>query len=452
MSQTEKKINLKPPIKWVGGKTQIKKKLMELFPLQINNYFEPFCGGGSVFIELLKQVEQEEKTVSKFIISDSNEVLIQMFNDIKNNIGKIILKLKKYNSKPVINELKYKKLREKYNRKKTTELFMILNKTCFRGLYRENKSGKMNVPFGNYKRFNYDIENLRNLSELFNKYDIIFKCHNYSEINPQKKDFVYFDPPYHGKFNDYTSKKFNHEVFSEFISTLDVDFLLSNSFSFRQNISEEKYIIENIETKDRMNSKKTKSKISEILVSSLNRRNIKYYLKKFNYFSSENFVLQDWINGGPIFNFVKKNKMSKHESNWGKSILGKQTKMWSGYLGEKLVYEYLSSKNKVKQQYKKENQIFDIIQKTPNKTIYYEIKTRNYSTQGTVGEKIFYTPIKYGDILKEKDKLIIILVAYQEIEFKKKFSKGKIFNDFIDFCKERNIEYKCFSELLIEKL
>ena len=82
----------KPPIKWVGGKTQLLDKLFSLFPKNINNYFELFIGGGSVLIRLLETI----KITGKIHAYDINKVLIGMYKNIQNNIEELIKYLSKY--------------------------------------------------------------------------------------------------------------------------------------------------------------------------------------------------------------------------------------------------------------------------------------------------------------------------------------------------------------------
>ncbi|MBU1176893.1 Dam family site-specific DNA-(adenine-N6)-methyltransferase, partial [Patescibacteria group bacterium] len=138
----------KPFVKWVGGKRQLLKqfKKLGLYPPENFNpnkatYFEPFVGGGAVFFDLFPQ---------KAVLFDLNFELVTTYNVIKNDVENLIKSLKKhkYNKEYFLNS------RAK-NPKKLSELniasrFIYLNRTCFNGLYRVNKSGAFNVPFGKY--------------------------------------------------------------------------------------------------------------------------------------------------------------------------------------------------------------------------------------------------------------------------------------------------------------
>ena len=133
----------KPFLKWVGGKTQILNNLFELFPIEIDNYYEPFLGGGSVLIHLLSLINDKKiKINGKITVSDINKELIDTYNEIKNNPINLINELEKIKTEYLsMNNIENKKkyfyeLRELYNFKKltnveTSALFIFLNKTCF---------------------------------------------------------------------------------------------------------------------------------------------------------------------------------------------------------------------------------------------------------------------------------------------------------------------------------
>lgn len=113
-------------------------------------------------------------------------------------------------------------------------MFIYLNKCCFNGMYRENSTGGYNVPFGDMKNpLVCDTKNIQNLNRFFQNIDI--ECKPYCDITPQRNDLVYFDPPYHNTFSDYSKNGFNEESHKElknFIDTLTkqgVNVILSNS-------------------------------------------------------------------------------------------------------------------------------------------------------------------------------------------------------------------------------
>ena len=216
-------MELKPVIKYAGGKKQIMKSLLNEFPTEFENYHEPFLGGGSVVFELYNRKLLNDK---KIYISDIMNCLMNMYKVIRNNHEDLIDEL---SDKKYTNELKsFLELRSKYNHLKCQEfdclsdteqielasLFIYLNKTCFNGLYRENQKGIYNVPFGKQK--NPTICNkigLENMSKFFREEIIEINCCSYEECEDNIKpgDFVYMDPPYYNTFTDYNKTKFKEE-------------------------------------------------------------------------------------------------------------------------------------------------------------------------------------------------------------------------------------------------
>jgi DNA adenine methylase len=240
--------DLQPFIKWVGGKTQSLDDLMNKFPKRIKgNYYETFVGGGSVFIKLIKQIiDKKIQLDGDIYVNDINSNLINLYEFIKNEPTELLKKVKKYKTKYLhIEELAdepqyddngkkkrtdtkkfdnlsgkdidtkekyYYTKRNRYNSIKNNNnpqikleraaLFVFLNKTCWRGVYRENSKGEFNVPFGNYETMSmYNERQIQSLSHCFKNLDNEVHFHNedFKEFNKKiksKKDFVYMDPPY----------------------------------------------------------------------------------------------------------------------------------------------------------------------------------------------------------------------------------------------------------------
>ena len=148
MEQLIKTQHLHTCIKWIGSKslqtkTIIPKILESLQHKKI--YIEPFVGGGSVIIEILKQCYLNDITNVSFQCFDINEIIIRMFNEIKNKPLELIEKLKPFLGKSTKED--YYRIRNEYNANPNVEQFMYLNKNCFRGLYRVNKKGMFNTSF-----------------------------------------------------------------------------------------------------------------------------------------------------------------------------------------------------------------------------------------------------------------------------------------------------------------
>jgi len=197
----------KPFVKWVGGKRSVLHELHEHLPDTWNRYYEPFIGGGALFFDLTKGQKISEAT-----LLDNNLELVITYQVIKKEPHKLteLLRVHKDNH----SEEYYYDIRAKEGQTplETAARFLYLNKTCFNGLYRVNKSGKFNSPIGNYKNPNIvQEENILAVHEALKDTDIEYG--DFQDIDPQKGDFVYFDPPYHPvgeqSFTSYTKDDFN---------------------------------------------------------------------------------------------------------------------------------------------------------------------------------------------------------------------------------------------------
>jgi DNA adenine methylase len=227
----------KPFVKWAGGKNQLLKEISKELPIEINNYYEPFVGGGAVLFYIL-----EKYNPKNVLISDINEELINTYSVIKRNVNELILQLEKY--KNMHSEKFYYSLRglETSSTKKLglvlsdfnyrlddierAARFIYLNKTCFNGLYRVNKENKFNVPMGKYK--NPEVFNKKNLLELSEKLQTVeIKVMSFEKIVDiaKKGDFIYFDPPYdqlnENSFTSYTSNDFGRSDQMKLRETFD---------------------------------------------------------------------------------------------------------------------------------------------------------------------------------------------------------------------------------------
>lgn len=204
----------KPFVKWVGGKRQLLPQFRELgvlppknFDSAKNTYHEPFVGGGAVFFELLPK---------KAVLSDINQELVTTYNIIKSEVESLIREL--YKAKYQYDKDKFLKIRS-YEAHKLSELeiaarFIYLNRTAFNGMYRVNKSGQFNVPFGRYDNpLICDVDNLRAVSQSLQKVKVQFEDYRKVLDRAKSGDFVYFDPPYYpvsktASFTAYTADGF----------------------------------------------------------------------------------------------------------------------------------------------------------------------------------------------------------------------------------------------------
>ncbi len=243
----------KPFIKWVGGKGQLIGQLEGLLPGDIDRrggitYIEPFIGGGAMLFHMLKT----HKSITKAIINNINQDLTTCYKTVRDAPDQLLNALrdiqKEYYSLPNIEakrEMFFKK-REQYNQKaandiENTTLFFFLNRTCFNGLYRVNKKGHFNVPFGRYENPTIcDEQTILADSELLKRVEILCGDFTQTLASAAGNSFFYFDPPYRplsatSNFNDYAKEAFNDDSqirlkkFCDLINEAGHQFLLSNS-------------------------------------------------------------------------------------------------------------------------------------------------------------------------------------------------------------------------------
>lgn len=200
------KESIKPFLKWAGGKTQLIGKLEQYIPSNYDTYIESFLGGGALFFHIQP---------SKAILSDINPELINCYTNIRDNIDSVISLLKTFGN----NEENYYRIRacdiSQLTETERAARFIFLNKTCFNGLYRENKKGEFNVPYGkNPNTIICDEKKLYNAHKALQNAKLI--CGNYKTVlrrYAQHNDFVFLDPPYVpvGKYSDF--QRYNKDFF-----------------------------------------------------------------------------------------------------------------------------------------------------------------------------------------------------------------------------------------------
>ena len=182
----------KPFLKWAGGKTRLTKEILRRLPSNIDTYYEPFVGSGAVFFALAS-----EGRFRRAALSDRNSELIDVYRALKRDVDQVIEELRKYTyDKDVYYEARKKQPQD-------LELFaraartIYLNKTGFNGLYRVNRSGQFNVPFGRYTNPNFcDEPRLRAAALALKKARLYVKDFESACKDAKPGDAVYFDPPY----------------------------------------------------------------------------------------------------------------------------------------------------------------------------------------------------------------------------------------------------------------
>jgi len=199
----------KPILKWAGGKSQLLARLSKLIPLKYNKYIEPFVGGGALFFHLQPQDS---------VIADSNPELINLYECVKKNPEKVAELLLKYKNEESFYYAIRKKKFESLSPYEAAARTIYLNKTCFNGLYRVNKAGEFNVPFGKYKNPKIcDYESL--LAASFALRNTIIQCGDYKSVlkeHANRGDLIFLDPPYlpiskYADFKRYTKDQFYEE-------------------------------------------------------------------------------------------------------------------------------------------------------------------------------------------------------------------------------------------------
>lgn len=302
----------KPFIKWVGGKSQIINDVIDLYPSTMKNYHEIFLGGGSCLFAFLDKVERGEiKVQEKIYAYDINKKLINLYKNIQSNLDDVIDYLDKlineYNNCKELNvsckterkssrkpnsskEAYYYWVRDNFNKSQDetksvdtiseSAMFIFLNKTCFRGVYREGPNG-FNVPFGNYKNLTfYDKTHLEQISYLIRNVEFCNLDFKNSLNKVGKDDFVYLDPPYvpenSKSFVAYKESGFSiedHKELFRLTGNLLCSFLMSNSDTtfikdefFDKYDNENKFTIIILECKRSINSKNPGAKTNELLI------------------------------------------------------------------------------------------------------------------------------------------------------------------------------------------
>lgn len=284
-------VPVKPVIKWAGGKTQIIDSVLSLFPTTIQNYHEPFLGGSSVLLALLSNPRIQVQ--GQIYASDINPALIGLYTNIQSNVDAFIQEIRRLTEnfslcqEELQREHYYYQLRNQFNECTSRDsipasaMFLFLNKTCFRGLYREGPKG-FNVPYGHNKNpsiFNED--HIRTVSALIQR--VQFSCRSF-ESSLQvviRGDFVYLDPPYapinETSFVGYTADGFDIErhrflfVLCDSMTISGIRFVLSNADvpMVRDAFTPENYLTRIISCKRRINAKSPDSKADELLITNI---------------------------------------------------------------------------------------------------------------------------------------------------------------------------------------
>jgi DNA adenine methylase len=298
---------IKPFLKWVGGKTQIIDDVLSLFPQTINNYHEPFLGGGSVLLAVLSYKKASKIQINGSIYaSDLNANLINLYTTIQKKSPLLIRTINEISKQyalakgTVVNrsptsleeaysapESYYYWIRNNFNAMtkeqrlsiKGAAMILFMNKTCFRGVYREGPKG-FNVPYGNYNHpAIIDESHIMEISELIK--DVKFSCSSFNDAMDKvtMDDFIYLDPPYAPEnsksFVGYTTDGFDidqHKMLfakTKELKAKNVKMVMSNAAVdlVKDSFPAPDYVTKVISCKRHINSKKPDAKANEVLIT-----------------------------------------------------------------------------------------------------------------------------------------------------------------------------------------
>lgn len=268
-----------PFLKWAGGKTQLLDRLRERLPSEFNRYYEPFIGGGALFLDIHP---------NNAVINDVNMQLLNIYIRLKEDATNIV-ELVNYFDQVECDKEYYLQMRDRYNKKiinheldfECAAMMIWLNKHCFNGLYRVNSKGLFNVPYNNKKSGkSIKEENLLAIGEYLKNSDVQILHGDFEDAcrDAQEGDFVYFDSPYvpvsdTANFTDYTKDGFtkeDHIRLAELFKKLTnngVKVMLSNNDVEFVHELYSGFNIESIDVRRAINSNAAKRKGREVIIT-----------------------------------------------------------------------------------------------------------------------------------------------------------------------------------------
>jgi len=299
----DEKVKAKPFLKWAGGKGQLIDEIDKRLPHEemqqgkIDTYVEPFVGGGAVFFH----IAQKYPSLRHFYLIDINQDLVNCYKAVRDDVESLInelgllqrtfLALDQTQRKEF-----YYRIRKEFNTEKadafrteTAAKLIFLNRTCFNGLYRVNRRGEFNVPFGDYKNPRIcDQENLEAAARVLRRAKVLHGHFGESRRYINERTFIYFDPPYRpisrtASFTSYSKDVFSEEQqielaqFCKEVNARGVKFLLSNSDPknedptddfFERHYSEPSFTIERVRASRAINCKGSRrGHINELIIT-----------------------------------------------------------------------------------------------------------------------------------------------------------------------------------------
>ncbi|MEZ4464862.1 MAG: DNA adenine methylase [bacterium] len=213
----------RPFLKWAGGKTDLVGLILQKLPAEIPQYVEPFVGGGAVFFALARA-----RRFERALLGDRNGELVLVWQTVRDDVEGLIAACEAW----PVDEATYYQVRDELALETLTPTeraarVIWLNRHCFNGLYRLNRQGRFNVPFGRYARpQRIDFENLRRCSEVLQGVEIIEGDFDDVLARAEPGAAVYLDPPYvpvskTSSFTAYDGNRFGTEEHSRLAATFE---------------------------------------------------------------------------------------------------------------------------------------------------------------------------------------------------------------------------------------
>lgn len=196
---------ISPFLKWPGGKRWFVNKYKDVFPNEIQTYYEPFLGGGSVFFVLQPK---------NAVIADVNKELINLYKIMRDNPNGLKELLMEHQLKHSKEYYYQTRLCSSENDLERAAKFLYLNRTCYNGMYRVNKKGEFNVPIGTKKNCTYDLDLFDTYATLLKRADICVDDFQNIIAKARKDDLVFADPPYAVQKKQDGFIKYNDQLFT----------------------------------------------------------------------------------------------------------------------------------------------------------------------------------------------------------------------------------------------
>ena len=197
---------IEPFVRWAGGKTWLIPHMPTIVgDLHIEHYHEPFLGGGAIYFSM--------EHAKRSYLSDANSQLINTYIQVRDNPEELIeLFMQLPNT-----EDDYYRIRAEITGDNTVEnaaRFLYLNQTSYNGLYRVNREGRYNVPYGFRESWVYDLERIRAASLRLQNTRISTGDFEVNKYRIKENDLVFLDPPYTVSHNNNGFIAYNQKLFS----------------------------------------------------------------------------------------------------------------------------------------------------------------------------------------------------------------------------------------------